>query len=185
MYLAVQYARAMAAGLSAPARSILEPVRVELQAAPSLCDALGHINNARYLDLIGVGRARWFARMGLGPSLLRGRYAFPIAGAAITYRREIPRWARFALETRLVEYDARWVCFLSSFELVQHGEVRVAARALTRGQLRKQDGSGSLPALLASLQREAEACRPLPADVIEQLKAQDLTVDVIRRQEGR
>lgn len=185
MYLAWQYGRAFAAGLSPAPGGLFEPVRQTLRAAPSLCDAQGHVNNARYLDLAGVGRTHWFARNGAGPYLMRERYTFLIAGAAVTYRREIPRWARFELETRLVEYDARWVCFLASFELEQPGAVRVAARVLIRGQLRKRDGSGSLPDLLAAMRRVAEPCPALPPDVAEQLKAQDLTVDVIRRQEGR
>ena len=185
MYLSWQYGRAFAAGLAPSAQSIFTPVRQRLRAAPSLCDALGHVNNARYLDLASVGRAHWFARLGAGPHLLRERYTYLIAGAALTYRREIPRWAPFELETRLLEYDARWACFLSSFELVQPDANRVAARVLIRGRLRKRDGSGSLPDVLAALNRVPEPCPELPEDVREQLKAQDLTVDVIRRQEGR
>jgi len=185
MYLTVQYGKALAAGLGPKARSILTPVRQELRAYPSLCDALGHVNNARYLDIATVGRLAWFARSGLGARLFRERYTYLIAGAALTYRREIPRWSSFTLDTRLVEYDERWVCFLSSFELEQQGSPRVAARVLIRGQLRKRNGTGSLPGLLQAIGAMAEPCPPLPEDVAEQLKVQDLTVDVIRRQEGR
>ena len=188
MYLTYKRGRALAAGLAAKPRSLFAPVRQELRAFPSVCAALGHINNARYLDLASLGRLTWFARSGLAPQLFRERYRFLIVGAAVTYRREIPCWAPFFLETRLVEYDERWVCFLCSFELAQAPGVstpRVAARVLTRGQLRKRAGTGSLPSLLSASGRVVEPCPPLPEDVAEQLKVQDLTVDVIRRQEGR
>ena len=185
MYLTWQRGKAMAAAWGTRSPSFLSPVRQELRAFPSLCDTLGHVNNARYLDLVGLGRFEWFARLGAGPRLLRERYTYLIAGAALTYRREIPRWSRFSLQTQLVEYDERWVCFLSSFELVQDGATRVAARALTRGQLRRRDGTGSLPTLLQAMDVMAEPCPPLAEDLAAQLEAQNLTVDVIRRHEGR
>ena len=163
---------------------VLEPVRVELRAWPWLCDALGHVNNARYLDLADLGRGAWLARTGLLTRVLRQRYSFLVAGTSIVYRREIPRFAAFALETQVVGYDERWLSFSVTY-LVRHndGVERVAARAIVRGQIRGK--AGAVSPLTLSRELALTAPSTPPPDLTAAWHAQDSLVDAIRARDGR
>ena len=64
----------------APGRDLLAPVIQQRKAWPWLCDTLGHINNARYFDLLQDGRVEWMLQNGLLRKVFRRRYAFLVAG---------------------------------------------------------------------------------------------------------
>ena len=123
--------------LSSDKRSpdLLAPVRQNLRAWPWLCDALGHINNARYLDLLSYGRAAWLADSGLLRPLLFNRYSFIVAGINAVYRRPIPRMTPFSLETRVAGFDDKWAYYEQTFHLDHDQRGKIAARFLTCGQL--------------------------------------------------
>jgi acyl-CoA thioesterase FadM len=184
MFMALEQAKALLAGTRAGRSAPLEPVRQELRAWPWLCDALGHVNNARYLDLADVGRMTWLARLGLLRAAIREGHTYLIAGASLTYRRQIPRFSRFALETQVVAYDERWLCFSSTFLLQHNGRERIAARAVVRGQVR---ASGQALNPIELMRRVGGGSQPLPdqpADVAAALRAQDATIEVIRGREA-
>jgi acyl-CoA thioesterase FadM len=185
MFSVLQHGKVFATALAETRIAVLDPVRQELRAWPWLCDMLGHINHAKYLELASLGRVAWFVRTGLVRPLWQGGYSFPIAGAAMTYRREIPRMSRFAMETQVVAYDARWLCFCSTFLRGSDGAEQIAARVVIRGQLRQRDQRADLPGLMQRLGLEPDGSPFLPEDVAAQLQAQDAVVEFIRKRESR
>jgi acyl-CoA thioesterase FadM len=123
--------------LSASKRSsdVLAPVRQNLRAWPWLCDHLGHVNNARYLDLLSLGRAEWLANAGLLRPVIFNGYSFIVGGINAVYRRQIPRMALFSMETRVAGFDDRWSYHEHTFHLQHDQRGKIAARFLTSGQL--------------------------------------------------
>src|SRR6476469_6482570 len=97
------------------APDLLAPVQQPMRAWPWLCDSLGHINNVRYLDVAQDGRIFWLAQMGLVRKVMRGRVSFLVTGMNGLYRRPIARMAPFTVETRLVAFDARFICYRQTF----------------------------------------------------------------------
>jgi acyl-CoA thioesterase FadM len=180
MFMAAAQLMAVLAAARAPRVGVFEPVRVELRAWPWLCDALGHINNARYLDLADLGRGAWLARTGVLTRAFRERYAFLVAGTSIAYRREIPLLASFALDTQVVGYDERWLSFSATFLVRQDGAERVAARAIVRGQVRGSSGAVSPFTLLRDLAATPGGSPVQSKDVATAWQAQDSLVAMIR-----
>ena len=76
------------------------------------------------------------ARTHVLTTVLRARWT-PIVGAVwITYRRSLPLFARFTLETRLVCWDERWFYMEQTFT----GEQGLAAIGWVKGALLGRDG---------------------------------------------
>ena len=119
---------------------VLAEVAQQRTAWPWLCDTLGHVNNARYFDLLQDGRVEWLVRNGLLRPLIRRRMAFLVAGVGGVYRHSIPRMAPFGLRTRLAAFDPRWLYFEQTFTLEQAGTTQMAARFLMRVMLRTPKG---------------------------------------------
>lgn len=174
------------------APDLLAPVRQSTRAWPWLCDSLGHVNNVRYLDVAQDGRIWWLAQMGLLRSVLRGRVAFLVTGMNGLYRRPIARMAPFVVETQLVAFDARFVCYRQTFISVSDtvgagardsGTQQIAARFLCRGQLR--DTRGPLePAKFMRRHGFAVPSLPLPStDVSSWLAAQEASLAEVREQD--
>ncbi len=75
--------------------------RVEMRASAMDCDLLGHINNARYLELMDAGRVRLFLQRGF---FKRGRdegFVMLVGGVTIRYRKEINWRTQFVIETEV------------------------------------------------------------------------------------
>lgn len=121
---------------SAQDSDVLAEVVQQRTAWPWLCDTLGHVNNARYFDLLQDGRVEWLVQNGLMRPLVRRRMAFLVAGVGGVYRHSIPRMAPFGLRTRLAAFDERWLYFEQTFTLEQEGSTTIAARFLMRVMLR-------------------------------------------------
>ncbi|MFT3926679.1 MAG: acyl-CoA thioesterase [Myxococcales bacterium] len=173
-----------AALLDPPSNADLQaPVRTPTRAWPWLCDSLGHVNNVRYLDVAQDGRIWWLARMGLLRGVLRGRLSFLVAGMSGLYRRAIPRMEPFTVETRLVAFDQRFVCYLQTFTLSHAPQGQVAARFLCRGQLRDAQGALEPAACMRRFGLELPALPEPPPDVTAWLAAQDAALDEVRAQD--
>lgn len=130
---------------------VLAEVVQQRTAWPWLCDTLGHVNNARYFDILQDGRVEWLVQNGLMRPLVRRRMSFLVAGVGGVYRHSIPRMAPFVLRTRVASFDARWLYFEQTFTQEQAGNAQVAARFLMRVMLRARKGPLSPHAGLARL----------------------------------
>jgi acyl-CoA thioesterase FadM len=163
---------------------LLAEVLQRRTAWPWLCDTLGHVNNARYFDLLQAGRVAWMLRNGLLRPLLRARMSFLVAGVGGVYRQPIPLLAGFVLHTRLAAFDARWLYFEQSFALTR--EPTIAARFLMRVMIRAQEGPlsphDSLRALGATLPLRPPAP---PPDLDTWASAQEACLAQMRGGGGR
>ncbi len=169
---------------SAPSRraNVFDTLGQPMRAWPWLCDSLGHINNARYVDLLGYGRLNWLLQNDLFRSVMKQRMAFVVAGTGGVYRHPIERMESFVLYTRLAAYDERWLYYEQSFVLGERGQGNVAARFLTRGQILLR-GKGLAPRTAIELCGRAlpEGRPEPPPDLRDWSQAQDACLQQIRQ----
>ncbi len=74
--------------------------RLRLRASRADCDWLGHINNARYLELFDAGRTDLFLRLGLFEQARREKWHMVVGTMNVRYRKEVRAGARFEIESR-------------------------------------------------------------------------------------
>jgi acyl-CoA thioesterase FadM len=113
----------------------------EFRVLPTDLDFNRHLNNARYLALMDIGRLHLLAELGFLRPMLRRRWS-PVVGAVLLrFRKGLDAWMRFALHTRVVGWDGKWFYIEQRFE--RDGEVYTYAlvRILFRG-----DGRSLAPA---------------------------------------
>jgi acyl-CoA thioesterase FadM len=82
---------------------------------PGDIDVFGHMNNSRYLVFMDLGRIDFLRRCDLFKGVLRNRWAVPVGGAHMDFRKSLKPFARFELHTRLLYWDERWFYFRQSF----------------------------------------------------------------------
>jgi acyl-CoA thioesterase FadM len=120
-----------------------------------------HMNNARYLGIMDLGRLDVILRSGLWRAVTRHRWT-PIASAAvIRFRREMRLFDRYRLETRILAWDELAVVMEQVF--VFDGGARegqVAARALFKGGLYDRAAREFVP--IAQLMSEIGVTAPSP-----------------------
>lgn len=131
----------LASSALSPRVDLFDRVTLRMTALPSDCDSNRHVNNARYLALMDLGRFALIARLGLLPVIVRERWA-PIVGAVeLDFRRELPMFSRFSLTTRIAGWDAKWIYIEQRFE--RDGDLAATGRVqglFKRGGARVQTG---------------------------------------------
>lgn len=135
--------------------------RLTLRVWPNDCDLNVHLNDGRYVSLMGLGRVDLLTRSGLLRQA-RKRGWFPvIGGATIRYRRSLLPFERFTLRTRVAAWDAKWVYIEHLFE---RRDGSIAASAFVRGVLRNKSGPIPTAEVLASIGSSADS-PPIPEAV--------------------
>ena len=120
-----------------PKLGLLDTDRLKMRVWPSGIDFNFHLNNARYLSVMDYGRMHLLARTHVLTTVLRARWT-PIVGAVwITYRRSLPLFARFTLETRLVCWDERWFYMEQTFT----SDEGLVAVGWVKGALQERGGA--------------------------------------------
>ncbi len=72
---------------------------------PNDLDALGHMNNGRYLTLMDLGRMDLMMRSGYWQRLVESGWYPVVAGQTITYRRSLNPFQKYELHTRMLGHD--------------------------------------------------------------------------------
>jgi len=76
---------------------------------PDELDINVHMNNAKYLAVMDLGRTDWIVRSG-GWKLMRYEKMSPVVGGAmVRYRRSLKLFQSYLLKTRLLGWDERWL----------------------------------------------------------------------------
>ncbi|MCV6593209.1 MAG: acyl-CoA thioesterase [Silicimonas sp.] len=103
-------------------------------------DMFGELNNGRILTLFEFGRWQTTVRMGYLKRLLKGGYSFAVAGISIRYRKRIPTFQRYRMQTRMLGYDGRFFYVEQSMWQGETCMNQMVMRAATR-----QGGKTILP----------------------------------------
>lgn len=120
-----------------PPMGVLDVDRQRMRVWPNDIDLNLHLNNARYLSIMDYGRTHLLARMRLLEHIVRSRWT-PLVGAVwMTYRRPLPVFAPFTLESRLVCWDERWFYIEQTFT----GREGLVAVGWVKGLLRNSGGN--------------------------------------------
>ncbi len=146
---------------------------------PHDLDLNGHMNNGRFATIMDLGRVDVGVRVGLLGTTLRRRWLPVIGNLMIRFRRSLPPFARYELQSRVIGWDDKWFVFEQRF--VRRGELCAIAhvRAVFRGR-----GRTIPPAeVLAAAGLDATS-PPLPAFVARWGAAEEEAYAEARRQEG-
>lgn len=109
---------------------------IRLQVLPTDIDVLGHMNNGVYLSLMDLGRMDILIRSGAWKKM-RAHGFYPVmANETITFRKSLPLWQRFEIESRIAGFDHKAVYVEQRF--VVKGEI--FAKAMTRARFLKKGG---------------------------------------------
>lgn len=107
-----------------------EPSVLRFRVWPSDIDLNLHMNNAKYLSWMDLGRTDILLRSGLFRPMLREKLQAVLGGATVRYRRSLNPFQPVRLETRIVGWDCKWFYIGQKFITA---EGSVAASAMVRG----------------------------------------------------
>jgi acyl-CoA thioesterase FadM len=68
-----------------------------------------HMNNARYLAVMDLGRVDWIIRSGAWRLIRHAGMRPVVGGYMVRFRRSLRPFQRFELRTRLLGWDERWI----------------------------------------------------------------------------
>ena len=68
-----------------------------------------HMNNAKYLAVMDLGRTDWIVRSGGWRLMIHEKMSPVVGGAMVRYRRSLKLFQRYDLKTRLLGWDDRWL----------------------------------------------------------------------------
>jgi acyl-CoA thioesterase FadM len=129
----------------APRVSLWGEGRTTFRVLPTDLDPLLHMNNARYLALLDLGRTDLLFRSGFWAEVSRRGWYPVVTAQTISYKRSLTLWQRFELVTRVLGFDERHVYMEQEF----HRGGKVIARAVVQARfLRKAGGTVEPPELL-------------------------------------
>lgn len=127
---------------------------VRFRVQPTDLDSAGHMNNAKYLAVMDLGRVDLMLRSRLWQRTDAHGW-FPVVSAqTIRYRRSLKPWQLFELRTRIIGFDERAMYVEQSFRV---GEDVYAQAVVQQRYVRKTGGTVTAAELL-------EVTGPAPAD---------------------
>lgn len=100
-------------------------------------DALGHMNNGRYLQIMDVARVDWMRQARILDSIVRNRWGALLGGSIIRYSSPLNLFQKYHVETRVVSWDQRWFFLEHKFVCLKGKTIAIAN---TRAALRKKTG---------------------------------------------
>ncbi len=134
--------------------SLWSEARTPFRVWPTDLDPLRHMNNARYLALLDLGRTDLMMRSGFWQEIDR-RGWYPVVGAqTITYKRSLTLGQRFVVTTRVLGLDERAAYMHQEFR--RGGQV--IARAVVQARfLRKAGGQVDTSEILEAAEAAPES----------------------------
>lgn len=104
--------------------------KTTLRVLPTDLDLNMHMNNARYLSMMDLGRIDFMLRSGLLKKAIKRKWAPIVANIDISYYKSLNPWEKYTLETKLESYDEKYF-YLSQIFIRKDG--KEAARAHVKG----------------------------------------------------
>ena len=132
--------------------------RLGFRVLPGDLDFNIHMNNARYLAVMDIGRIDLILRTGMWRLMWRHRWQAVLGGSLVRYRRPLRPFQRMELSSRLIGWDAKWLYIAHRIE----ADGAVACQAVVRAAFVSGEGIVE-PAQLAKLLGYSDATPELPA----------------------
>lgn len=120
-----------------PRIGVLDEDVVRMRVWPNDIDFNFHLNNSRFLSCMDYGRMHLITATGILGLATRERWMPLVGSVFVTYRRSLPLFTPFALSTRVLCWDERWVYMEQTFRY--HGGL--AAVAWVKGIFRSREGN--------------------------------------------
>ena len=102
-------------------------------------DMFGELNNGRILTLFELGRWQQTVRLGLVKPFLKDGMTLAVAGVSVRYRKRVPLFQKYRMQTRMLGYGER---FFYVDQSMWQGDTAMN-QMLLRAAIR--DKSGTLP----------------------------------------
>ena len=125
---------------------------------PDELDINVHMNNAKYLAVMDLGRTDWIVRSGAWRLMRYEKMAPVVGGAMVRYRRSLTLFQRYELRTRLLGWDERWLYIEQIMECRDGGPACFAVQRTTF----TKNGKLVPPAELAAKLGHDAAAMPAP-----------------------
>ena len=113
-----------------PVAGMLDETRLMLRVWPNDLDTNIHMNNGRYLTVMDLGRVDLIVRTGMWRIVRRRRWHPVLGGARITYRRPLGPFQSYALTTRVMGWDEKWIYMEQRFEVDGALHARAVVKSL-------------------------------------------------------
>jgi acyl-CoA thioesterase FadM len=141
------------AALFKPRIGLFDVSEVPFRVLPTDLDINLHMNNARYLSLMDLGRTDLLIGIGMLGRVRRERWMPVVGSIDIKYRRPLHLFQRFALKTRLLCWDEKWIYMEQRLESAKG----VHAIATVRGLFVNREGSVPTRKVLELMGYEGES----------------------------
>ncbi len=109
MYPYIRAAWMLWRGRSMPKMGLYDTHVSYHRAWPWDTDMFGELNNGRILTLFELGRWQSLMRMGIAGPFFKERMSFAVAGVSVRYRKRIPVFQAYRIQTRVIGYGDRFV----------------------------------------------------------------------------
>ncbi|MBT8412825.1 MAG: acyl-CoA thioesterase [Boseongicola sp.] len=108
MYPYIRALAVIAKARKMPKLGLYEPHISTHRAWPWDTDLFGELNHGRILTLLELDRWAAATRIGILGHVIKDKLMFPVAGVSIRYRKRIPTWQTYRVQTRFLGYDDRF-----------------------------------------------------------------------------
>lgn len=137
MYLNFRFPKIFVASLLKPRIGLFDKSELNFLVMPTDLDFNLHVNNARYLSFMDLGRTDLLLRVGMARVAYRERWRPVVGNINIRFRRSLLPFRHFTLQTRLLGWDEKWIYLEQRFESARG----VHAVAMVQGVFVGRDGS--------------------------------------------
>lgn len=138
--------------------SLVEQSVLRFRVMPTDLDINVHMNNARYLALMDLGRLDLIIRTGLWRLVLSQHWQPVLGGCMVRFRRPLKPFQPFELKSHMLAWDDKWIYIEHKIEV----DGVLACQAVVRGAFVAADGVVA-PASVAEAAGFAGETPALPA----------------------
>jgi acyl-CoA thioesterase FadM len=164
MNLFIRFLAILITSLFKPRIRLLDISELNFRVLPTDLDLNMHMNNARYLSFMDLGRTDLIIRTGMLPQLLREHWKPVIGSVNIRFRRPLRPFQRFKLKTRLLCWDEKWLYLEQRLESASGVHAKATLRGLFVGR------QGSVPSwIVLDRMRHREESPSFPAEALHLL----------------
>jgi acyl-CoA thioesterase FadM len=124
----------------------LDETSLRFSVWPNDLDLNGHMNNGRYLTIMDIGRMDFVIRLRLAGYVIKNSYIPVLSSASMRYRLPLLPFQKYALKTRIVCWDDKWVFMEHRFIIIGgKKDGAVAAVGLVKGSFFSKKTRGTIP----------------------------------------